>query len=149
MDDILLDYKYSLCKNDTNILCYTSLLFLVPTIYAFENGLYIYSLFVLLMGLFSMNFWRKPKYGLRRNCDIVYANFAFYTSIIIFIIYVTNIFYIILSLINLSIIIYTFTSSGYYFRLNNHKWLVHHTIFHFCMVVQQMILVYHIINTKS
>ena len=86
MDDILLDYKYSLCKNDTNILCYTSLLFLVPTIYAFENGLYIYSLFVLLMGLFSMNFWRKPKYGLRRNCDIVYANFAFYTSIIIFII---------------------------------------------------------------
>jgi hypothetical protein len=148
MDEILLDYKFSLFKNDTNILCYTSLLFLAPTIYAFENSLYIYSLFVVLIGIFSMNFWRKPKYGIRRSCDLIYANFAFYTSIIIFIIYVTNIFYIILSLINLSIIIYNFTISGDYFRLNNYKWLVHHTFFHCCLVIQQMILVYHIINTK-
>ena len=147
MDDILLDYKYSLFKNDTNILCYTSLLFLAPCIYALENNLYIYSLFVLLMGLTSINFWQNPKYGLRRDCDIIYANFAFYTSIIIFLIYVTNIFYIILSLFFASSIIYNFIKSGYYFKLNNYKWLLHHTIFHFCLVAQQIILVYHIINT--
>ena len=71
-------------KYNPYILCTTSLLFFIPFIYAIEKKLYLYSFFIALMGLLSINHWWKPEYGVNRYIDIVYARCSFMLSLIIF-----------------------------------------------------------------
>ena len=45
----------------------SSLLFTIPSFYAYHNKLYFYSTLLFFISLISVNYWRKATYSWRRN----------------------------------------------------------------------------------
>ena len=133
----------------SEILCLSSLLFLIPIIYAFENNLYLYSLFLSGILVTSFNFWRHPIYGIRRNMDLYYAKISFIISCIIYYIYCNNYESIFLTIFILSSILYNYYLSSYYYEKLDNKWIFHHACFHASLVLQQCIILYDIIHCKK
>ena len=132
-------------KYNPYILCTTSLLFFIPFIYAIEKKLYLYSFFIALMGLLSINHWWKPEYGVNRYIDIVYARCSFMLSLIIFLIYVDCSYNIIASAIIISFTLYNYKLSTENFINGNNKWIYHHALFHIGAVAQQTLIISHIL----
>ena len=57
-------------------ICIMSTLFFLSGIYAVKRGLFILSIGPLVVFINSINYWRRPTYGLRRNIDICWCLFA-------------------------------------------------------------------------
>ena len=57
-------------------MCIMASLFLLSGIYAFTRGNYEFAIGPLGVWINSVNYWRKPTYGLRRNIDICWVLFA-------------------------------------------------------------------------
>ena len=57
-------------------ICIMSTLFFLSGIYAVKRGLFISSIGPLVVFINSINYWRRPTYGLRRNIDICWCLFA-------------------------------------------------------------------------
>jgi hypothetical protein len=140
MESILLNYKYKLYTN-TYILCYSSLLLLIPTIYSYYLCKYNYCLFLLSLIMISIIHWIKPQNGIRRYIDIFVSKISFIYSVIIFYIY-ADIQYYILSLPILYYIITNYNKSCYYFTVNNSKWIYHHIFFHASLSCGQMLIIF-------
>jgi len=60
-------------KSHANYLFYSSCIFLITGLYGVYKQLYFKSLTAFLMVITSINYWRNPVYGLRRNIDIFAA----------------------------------------------------------------------------
>jgi hypothetical protein len=72
MDGISLPMSYEYSK----FLFYSSFSMLIATIISYiMNDIYITSYF-LIMFLTSINYWRRPEYGLRRNIDLFMVKFG-------------------------------------------------------------------------
>ena len=60
----------------------SSLFFLVPSIYGYNNGEYEMSIVLYVLSITSYNFWRKANYSWRRIVDRIYAKIAFIICIV-------------------------------------------------------------------
>jgi hypothetical protein len=124
-------YKYS------KYLFYSSFLMLLSFIFAlyFNEG-YV-SIYFFLLFLTSINFWRKPEYGLRRNLDKMLVYFGvIYTLFYIYLL--SGSFYKIMFL-NMFICVLVFHITEYilcYF--NSTKWIIFHMTMH--LYVSSMVL---------
>ena len=80
-----IDIKHNKSNNDALLIapqdhgyfmCIMASLFLISGIYAFTRGNYEFAIGPLGVWINSVNYWRKPTYGLRRNIDICWVLFA-------------------------------------------------------------------------
>jgi len=95
------------------------------------------SIYFFLLWLTSINFWRKPEYGLRRNIDkmLVYSGMIY---VIYYIFLFSNNFYRIMW-INVAICLIFFQIAEYVCcYLNSTKWIIFHMALH--IYVSMMVL---------
>lgn len=56
----------------------TSIMYIIPTTYSFQNGLYFLSTISFLSTFISANYWRKATLSFRRDMDLVLQKMAFF-----------------------------------------------------------------------
>jgi len=124
----------------------TSCTFIIPVSFALYYNMYYHAICVCCLIFCSINYWRKPSYGLRRNIDIlcVYTTGAIFTYSAYMAI--NNIY--ILSYCHLLLVI-AFSTYKYGCYLNNldHnnvKWVMYHGTFHIICVYIIMCVLYYI-----
>jgi hypothetical protein len=64
-------------KKHSNLLFFSSFLFLISSIVSFIYSIYDYCFLLCCLFFTSVNYWRKPTLSLRRNIDIFCAIFSF------------------------------------------------------------------------
>jgi hypothetical protein len=134
-DSLLLPLSYS------KFLFYSSFSMLISAIISIMvNDLYV-SIYLLLLFLTSINYWRRPEYGLRRNIDMFVVKFGIFTVfyqvcllknelcrfIFLSIAFCSTIFYIIEHILS------------YY---NSLKWVIFHMTIHLYMSLAVLFVVF-------
>lgn len=118
-----MSYSYS------KFLLYSSCTIGISAVIAYiMNDLYI-SIYLLLLFLTSINFWRKPEYGLRRNIDLaVVYMYAVYTILNVFLLK-DEFHRVILLIVFLSVNMYNVVEQILYY-FGSPKWIIFHMAMH-------------------
>ena len=128
----------------------SSFFFTIPSIYAFINNLYSYSILLLFTSLVSANYWRKATFSWRRNMDLVFSKLSFVIFFSDGVVYVNSVNYVITGYIGIILLLYCYYLSGKLFKLKNNNWYKYHMIFHLIIAYEQLIIldsiVYNILN---
>ena len=135
-------------RESSRVLTRTSILFVIPSWYAYNQRLYYYSLILLVNTILSINYWRNPVYGLRRNLDVFFAKFSAGIFLVSGIYYVKewNVLY---NLLLLQLICF-YVVGQYLADIKNHStWYRYHAIFHVYCLVCQFLVLYSIKNTDQ
>jgi hypothetical protein len=109
----------------------SSVLFLIPAIYALLNQLYIISCIITICSIISFIFWSNPENNDVRDLDIMFARICFTVMFIHGIVYYdfSNTAEVLMTYILLSLVIHSFIGS-HYFHGNNNIWIFYHCFFH-------------------
>lgn len=118
----------------------SSFFFTIPSIYAFINNLYSYSILLLFTSLISANYWRKATYSWRRNMDLVFSKISFVIFFSNGIVYVKSVNYVITGYSGIIILLYCYYLSGKLLQLKNNNWYKYHMMFHLIVAYEQLII---------
>lgn len=116
----------------------TSLLFQIPSYYAYLNHQYYISMSLFITSLLSINFWRDCKYSWRRTMDIWWARIVggFYFCYSIY--YIPKI-----TIVNTIIMLWFYYQANKKYDIDPFgKWYIYHMIFHIISVINQCIFIY-------
>jgi len=130
----------------TKYLCASSLLFSIGAIYAFSLKLYTYAILLLLTSIYSVNYWRKATYSLRRTVDVYNAKIMAYIFLFKALMTINNTYVLAFTLLLGTIAIWCFRISNKYRKVEhiNHNWYKYHACFHSLATIIQCIVLYHI-----
>jgi hypothetical protein len=108
----------------------TSTLFLLPALYGYSKGIPILPTVTVFTTLVSINYWKNPVEGFRKNMDLIFSKFSATTYVIYGNLYMkpTNLFY---GYINLFFIFYLYHMSCLFHRKSDPLWVVYHIAFHY------------------
>jgi hypothetical protein len=126
----------------------SSLLFFLPSFYAFIKTQYLLSASLFAAGLMSINYWRYPTYSWRRIADHISGKLAFIICLVTGF-YLYPIF-IIPKILCLGLVFYCYYMSEKYCNCNIHIndidpcWWKYHVAFHISCVSSQMLIIYSI-----
>ena len=130
-----------ICNPNYYLLSSTSTL-IFPTVYAVKKKNYTLVLFSLMALTGSLNYWRKPCIGYRKNIDLITSKLSFigylyygYNNII-------GIFPNLLGYVNVFFIYKYYNNSCKQFYNNNPKWVNFHIKFHLLCTITQMYIIY-------
>jgi hypothetical protein len=120
----------------------SSLLFLIPSLYAYTHNMKVLSIILVGTTFFSVNYWRKAEKGWRREADLYYAKFSFYTFVLLGVMYVRNIYYMFVGYIGLCVLVYCYQMSKHTHETKGPKseWYKYHMLFHFIMTCEMGII---------
>jgi len=130
------------CKPNYLLLFSTST-FIFPMIYSYSKNNTILSFMSAIALLGSLNYWRKPCIGHRRNIDLVTSKLS--CSIYIFYGYKYNrgLFSIFFNWFNLYLIYYFYNKSCKHFDFKNKNWVYYHLIFHIIITISKIHIIYY------
>jgi len=132
---------YSKTPNPNYNLLFSTSSFILPIIYSCKKNNMVLSAVSTGALLGSMNFWRRPAMGYRRNIDLLTSNF----SGIIYIYYGFNIrllFPKIIGLFNIYFIWILYNKSCKYYHLQDNKWINYHMLFHLYVTFSKMFIIF-------
>jgi hypothetical protein len=122
-DKISMNYQYS------KFLFYSSFSMGVSAFIAYiMNDLYI-TVYFLLLFLTSINHWRKPEYGLRRNIDLTVVGFGFFYALLKIFLLKDEFHRVFLFILGICIIFF-FTIEHILEYLDSPKWIIFHMALH-------------------
>ena len=123
-----LKYRFN-TKNYGRFLCYSSFCMLCSCLLSYYMNDSYYSIYFLLLFLSSINHWRKPEYGIRRNIDlfVVYGGIV-YTLLRLCLLKNEFNRYMLLSFLFCIIIFYSIEFICVY--MNSNKWVIFHMSIH-------------------
>jgi len=129
------------CNPNYYLICSTST-FIFPMIYAYQknnNSLVVYTTLALFG---SLNYWRKPCIGYRRNIDLVTSRLScviyFYYGYKYIPIFLPNF----MGWVNLYLMYYFYNQSCNLSRMQNKQWIYYHTLFHLFATISKMYVIY-------
>jgi len=131
--------------NESKYLVISSMFILPTSIISYIRHYYTYSILMALVVFCSMNYWRKATYGKRRTIDLIISKIAFcvyfYNGIL-------NLhgFNLIIGVLGLIGMVYSYYKANYFFTTNNINWLKYHCTFHLFVGIQSFIVVYYLPN---
>jgi hypothetical protein len=131
------------------IIC-SSLLFLGPSIYAFQKEQYLMTISLFVAAIMSINHWRYPTYSWRRIADHISSKILFIIFFVNGLLLATDPIFVLSELICLFLFIYCFYMSDKYcnYNINIHDmdpcWWKYHVLFHLFGVCSQLIIIYSI-----
>ena len=113
--------------------------FLVPAYIAFKNSYYGYATISLITTIVSVNFWRNPIPGFRRNLDLVVAKISF---TIYFLNGLSNVLNNRTNIVssNLPAILICYYASNVLSKYNLPEWTIFHFMFHFFVAYEQILV---------
>ena len=120
----------------------SSILFVIPAIYALLNQLYIISSIISICSIISFLFWANPENEGLRNLDITFARLCFTYMFIHGIVYYdfSNTAELLFAFILLFLVIHSFIGS-HYFHGNNNIWIFYHCYFHInCTLLKTIVI---------
>ena len=122
-------------------LLFSTSTFIFPMLYTYQKNKYLF--FASSIALFgSLNHWRNPKIGCRRNIDLVTSNIALVTYIYHGYNSVIGIYPKLFIWNNLFLMIYFYSNSYNKFYLQNKNWVYYHMLFHFIVTTSQTFIIY-------
>ena len=126
---------------DSRYLTGTSLLFLLPSFYAYTSEETPLSLVLALTSLISANFWRNAKYSIRRDLDLIVSKgamaFMCYTGAR----HITTLKYATACYPGVMVLTYAYYKSHELYDINDRKWLSYHITFHAILTYEQFIII--------
>ena len=133
--------------NHTKYLVLSSFLFLIPGIYALLLKFYFFFILLFLTSLISAIYWIKPIYSWRRSLDLTFSKISFIIFFYNGILNVHNFYYILIGYSGIILILYFYYLSNTLFNKNN-NWYIYHMLFHFIIMIEQLIIIKSIKNNK-
>ena len=131
----------NICKPNLFLLCSTST-FIFPMIYSYSKN-HTMLLFMTAIALFgSLNYWRKPCLGNRRNIDLVTSKLSCSMYIWYGYNYIHRFWPLCISWINLYLIYYFYNKSCQHFNIKNDQWIYYHAIFHIIITISKTHIIY-------
>lgn len=122
----------------THKIVLSSFFFIIPSIYAYINNLYYYSVLLIFTSLISANYWKKATYSWRRNLDLCFSKISFCVFISSGVIYIKT------SLVHgfsvLFVLLYLYYLSGKLLKSGNNNWYKYHFLFHLIITYEQIII---------
>jgi len=128
------------CKQG-KILALSSCLFLIPSIYAYYNRLYFFSILLLMTTLISANYWRNAVESWRRDLDLVFSKISFFIVFCNGVHHVKYIPYLITGYIGMLCMVYFYCLSCKLYKKKNMNWYKYHFLFHVIVAYVQTIVV--------
>jgi hypothetical protein len=126
----------------TRWLVASSMVFLVPSMYAFRHNLPFYSALLFVNAIVSANYWRKATYSMRRNVDMIYAKISFVIFFYNGVVHITTPFRIVSGYIGMATLLYCYYLSGKHFSMKNNNWYKYHASFHALLMVEQLLVLH-------
>jgi hypothetical protein len=127
-----------------NCLCFSSLFFLIPSYYGFNNNLKYYGLLSLVTSIISINFWRDTtELGFRRNLDSFFAKVSFMVYFITGINYINDSSVYIIGWLICFCILLCFYLSHRQWNKDEETWIIFHMLFHFFVAIEKFIVLYY------
>ena len=126
----------------------SSLLFIGPSVYAYNLNQKTISVMTLATSVASINFWRRADYSWRRDCDLLIARgyailMTYYGTICI-----TTVRESLICYPSLVLYFYFYYKSQEMFNKNNDKWVLYHIATHITITYEQYAVIY-IINESN
>lgn len=120
----------------------SSLLFLLPSLYAYIHNMKICSIILIGTTFFSVNYWRNAEKGWRRDADLYYAKFSFYTFVLLGVMYVRNMYYMLAGYLGLCFLVFCYQKSKHTHETKgpNSEWYKYHMLFHLIMTGEMVII---------
>ena len=119
----------------------SSLLFLIPSYYAYHKNVYSIATALCITSLLSINHWRNAYYSTRRIMDVYWSRIAS-------IVFICHSFYyvpIFIIVNNVGIMAWFYYQSWYQYTLDPlGNWYIYHMIFHAIGSINQCIIIYYI-----
>lgn len=123
------------------ILALSSCFFLIPSIYAYKNGLYFFCALLIATSFISANFWRNAIHSWRRNLDLFFAKVSFVIFLSNGIYYLRYTPYVVTGYSGLIVLLYCYYLSDKYLKEHNTAWCKYHFIFHLLLTYEQFIII--------
>jgi len=119
----------------------SSFSFMIPSIYAYLNKLYFYSILLSCTSVISANFWRKATANSwRRYIDLGFSKLSFLVFLSDGIIYVRKIEYVLTGYSGLVVLVYCYLLAGKLWKEKENNWYFYHALFHFIVMYEQIII---------
>jgi len=120
----------------------SSLLFIGPSLYAYNLNQKTISIMTLVTSFASINFWRRADYSWRRDCDLVIARgyailMTYYGAI-----YITTVRESLICYPSLVLYFYCYYKSQEMFNKKDDKWLMYHIATHITITYEQYAVIY-------
>jgi hypothetical protein len=135
------------CKQG-KLLTFSSCFFLISSVHAYKNGLYFYSMLLLMTTIISANYWRNAVHSWRRILDLFFAKFSFVVFCSSGIYYIRYIPYIVTGYSGLGLLLYCYYLSDKYIKEQNMSWCKYHFLFHVLLAYEQFIIIDSILKYK-
>jgi len=130
---------------NTNALVITSTL-IIPSAYLSYKRHYFLQSYGLLFTIFcSINFWRSPRHGIRRNMDLIISKIAFFYFLYIGYMHLYG-YGCMICYPNLSMILFCYNRSNTLFINKREEWLYYHMIFHTLVGLQGYVITAYLPN---
>ena len=128
------------CKQG-KILALSSCFFLIPSIYAYYNDLYFFSVLLIATSFISANFWRYAIHSWRRDLDLFFAKVSFVIFLSNGIYYLRYTPYVVTGYSGLIVLLYFYYLSDKYLKEHNTLWCKYHFLFHVLLTYEQFIII--------
>ena len=130
-------FSYLINRNYCKFLCYSSMSIFLACIIAYIMDDKYITLYLLFLFISSINHWRRPEYGMKRNIDLFLVYFGIFSGIIKVCLLKSEFNrYMVLSILLCCIIFYIFEYICVYF--NSNLWIILHMTIHmyaaFCVI---------------
>jgi hypothetical protein len=132
--------------NTTRWLVGSSLLWCIPTMYAYNHGLYLHFIVSCITTSVSVNFWRHATNSWRRDLDLVVAKVSFIFYCVYGILYIHSTRGIILLWTGGIGSLCCYHISGKLLGEHNPMWYKYHFAFHIIVGVEKIIILHHMIR---
>jgi hypothetical protein len=128
--------------NTSKWLVYSSLFFMIPSVYALALEMYMFSGLLVITSGISINHWRIATFNsTRRKADLYVAKFSFIVFFINGGMYIRYIPYLCLAYTNLALIAYAFHCSNALYAAQSPIWYKYHMLFHLCVACEQLLVI--------
>lgn len=120
----------------------SSCFFLLPGAFAHYHGYHSMCLISLVTTLVSINYWRKPKDGWRRNLDLIVAKVSFLIYFSVGLVNIRDTVIFVSGLFGALLMISAYSTGLLLFDLKSPLWVFAHMLFHFFVACGQVLVIY-------
>lgn len=128
----------------SSVLMLSSSLYIIPCVYAYNNKDYIFSALLLSVSLISINYWRNPEKGFRRNLDLVFSKLMICVGSYHAAKYITTLNQKLLTYPGFILTIYTYNKSSSLHVKKDNNWYKYHSLMHIVTTYESYIIIYNI-----
>jgi hypothetical protein len=129
------------CTPNYYLLCSTST-FIFPIIYAYKKKNVSLAMYTTIALFGSLNYWRKPCIGYRRNIDMITSKISCMAYSYYGLSYISGFWPFIIGCSNLYGMYYFYNKSCINFELSKPKWVYFHIGFHLIATISKMYIIY-------